>query len=382
MTAPKTLLLHIGTTKTGNTSIHRSLVRAQTEGQLGPVCYPRWKGELHQARMAVLYCPEELGEMLPSLRERYPASDRSFKRMLRQYRDFVFQELRSANTAILSAETFSHMFSRPLAIRLRDDMESLGFRQFHVVLYVRDPADYYLSSMSQSLRMSDGPPFIKDPASFRYEFLRIADTWEHAFPGRLVVRKYPSDPHQDVIEDFSSVLERLLGVSLPQIPARSNTSISAEAMQILDDYRRTFWPDNGGRLTPDTARLVQFLRNSAQPQTKPALKPGIAEQIRANHLEDAKALSSRYGVDLGLRSGYIPAATALRGEPYRVEDIVEHLDPDIAHRLLLELGRAELGNPQAQRPLVHRVAARTYRKLRQVTGYAAGKCACSESVDP
>ena len=37
----KKLLLHIGTTKTGNTSIHQALVHAKAKGDLGQVCYPR-----------------------------------------------------------------------------------------------------------------------------------------------------------------------------------------------------------------------------------------------------------------------------------------------------------------------------------------------------
>jgi len=350
--------------KTGNTSIHNSLASAQADGSLGGVCYPRWRGDLHQARMSALYCADLLGEMLPSLRERYPSSDRRFKRMLQQYRAFVFRELRETNKAIISAETFGQLFSHRLASQLRDDLESLGFREFHIVLYVRDPADYYLSRTYQNLRMSDEPPFIKDPATFHYEWIQIADTWEQVFPGRLIVRKYPLDPERDVIEDFSSVLKERLGVSLARIPGRSNTSLSAEAMHILDDYRRTFWPDNGGVLTPDTARLVGFLKGSVHviAQTKPTLKPAVAEQIRANHQADAKALHSRYGLDLVLPKAQ-HTAIAPRHEPYRVAEIVESVDLEVVHQLLLRLARTELGRSPAKRPLPLRVAAKAYRSI-------------------
>lgn len=237
----KKLLLHIGTTKTGNTSIHQALVHAKAKGDLGQVCYPLWRGDLHQARMAAVYCPDELSTLLPSLRGRYPPRDKCFRRMLQKYRKFIFKELRSAESAIISAETFSHLFSSMHAEMLREDLKALGYTEFHIVLYVRDPADFYLSSTSQSLRMSDEQPFIKDPLKFRYEFLRIAETWEQVFPGQLIVRKYPTASHFDVLEDFSNLLERRMGIVLPCHSIRKNSSLSTEAMQVLHDYRQTFW---------------------------------------------------------------------------------------------------------------------------------------------
>jgi hypothetical protein len=252
------------------------------------------------------------------------------------------------------------MFSAPHASLLRQDLESLGFRDFHVVLYVRDPADYFLSFMQQFLKASDPQPFIKDPVSWRYRFRRITEMWEQVFPDRLIVRKFPSDTHEDVVEDFASLLMQHLGVTLPRVTLRENTSLSAEGMQILQDYRETFWPDNGGRITPDTARLVRFLAEQAHgiPQTKPTLKPELAELIRANHKADAEILYASYGVDLGLQNCSATAAQP-RETPYGVSEIVESLDPEIVRKLLLRLARTELGLSS----LLAGVATRAYRAI-------------------
>lgn len=358
----KTVLLHIGTMKTGNTSIHHRLAQAQAQGELGTVCYPRWNGEAHQSRLAVLYCPDSLDQW-PSVRQRYPASERRFRRIREQYRESTFAELRSSSSAILSAETFGHLFTARHAAALREDLESLGFSEFRIVLYVRDPADYYLSVAQQSLRMSDIPPLIKDPGRFKYDFLPMARTWEQVFPGRLIVRSFPADPNHDVVDDFRFLLQQHMGVALHRIPMRKNTTVSAEGMQILQEYR-DLSSDSGGVFTTDADRLASLLgqlRNDVT-QTAPKLKPEVAEQIRANHKADAEMLESRFGIDLGWRD-WGPASALPRRELYRVEDIVESVNPDIVNQLLLRVVREELGRRSAKRSLPLRVAARAYHSI-------------------
>jgi hypothetical protein len=86
----KSVLLHIGTPKTGTTSIQHSLVRARMNGDLGQVCYPLLEGDSNQQRLAVLYLnPDELGRLIPSERERYPVREKSYKRMREQYRELL-----------------------------------------------------------------------------------------------------------------------------------------------------------------------------------------------------------------------------------------------------------------------------------------------------
>ncbi len=360
----KSVVIHIGTTKTGSTSIQHSLSRARRSGDLGPVCYPLWKNDNHQQRLAVLYLPLEELDLFPSLRERYPAAERDFRKMRRKYREFLFRELRSADKAIISAEVLSHLFTPERATALRDDLADAGFREFRILLYVRDPADYYLSSMNQSLRMSDDLPLIKDPATFRYDFLRIAQSWEDVFPGDVFVRKY--DRNLDVVDDFSGLLESSLGVSFPRRPLRKNYTLSSEGMQILQDYRETFSPGNGGYLTPDARRLATFLEQSQLacdlPQTLPVLKSPVAEKIRANHQADADVLRSQYGVDLGLRRCSETSAVPHRAT-YRVDDIVQSVDPAVIHQLLLRYSRKMADLPSGKRSLPLRVASRMYRRI-------------------
>jgi hypothetical protein len=213
--------------------------------------------------------------------------------------------------------------------------------------------------------MTCTPPFVIDPASFKYNFLHTADTWEQAFPGRLIIRRYPTTPDSNVIEDFAAVMKQCVGVEPPQIRFRCNSTLSAEGMQILQDYRHTFDPDAGGHLAPDAATLVQFLSGSYPmlPQTKPCLKTEVAEQVRANHKEDAAILLSRYGIDLGLHSNYGSVGVLPRDNPYSVGEILDSVDPEVVHHLLLLLARQELGRPSITRSTAYRIARRIYRSI-------------------
>jgi hypothetical protein len=353
--APKTVLLHIGTAKTGTTSVQRWLAHAEEQGSLAPIRYPLWQGGHNHQRLASLYLPFE--NLPPTMRQNYGPDGEDYRRMRQRYRAFLFGELSAASGAILSGESLCDLLSPLLAGRLRQDLESLGFREFAVVLHIRDPADYFLSATQQDLKTSVRSPFVQDPAEFRYEFLRMTQTWEQAFPGRLIVSKFPADQGYDAVEDFAVVMQRCFGSAPPRLPLRMNTTQSAEAMQIIQDYRLTF--GSGANVpTRDVARLVEFLDRSRQDvrQTRPVLKPEIAEQIRASHRDDAAELLSRYGVDLGLQN--CGPVSIPDGKPCRVDEILESVNPEVVYELLLRLAGRELGRERSVS-----VAARAYRRI-------------------
>jgi hypothetical protein len=360
---PKTALLHIGTPKTGTTSIQECLARAETQGELGPYRYPLFRGlDRNQNPLTMLYLPH--GDQPAPRRVKFPHNDSRYQSVRLRYRNFIFQQLQSSGGAIISGEVLCNRLTPSTVLQFRNDLESLGYKQFHVVLYIRDPAAFYLSGGQQMLKL----PFIResefeDPASFRYPFRQIAENWERAFPGSLIVRHYRIGARFDVIADFSDVMQRYLGIPLPPLPSdvRRNTTLSAEAMVVMQDYRQSVGTDEGGLQFPGLDQLVWFLMSSGQriPQTRPVLKAAVAELIRASHREDAEFMKSRYGVDLGL--GCFGGAAPLASRPsWRVEDVLESVDPDIVQRLWDEFERS---GPERRRPLPFQVAQRLYRAV-------------------
>jgi hypothetical protein len=330
---PKTAVLHIGTPKTGTTSIQNYLYRAECSGLLQPYRYPVMGFERHHNRLATVYLPCE--KLTEHRRAEFQADPQRYQRARSQYHQFFFEALRSSEHVILSAEVL-HRFEAPTILQLRRDLEAFGFEEFHIVLYVRDPADFYLSRTQLCLKTPiQYHPLISDPLTFHYQFVRFAANWEEIFPGRVIVRGFPQDPFQhDVIDDFSQLLERFLGVAMPPATVRLNTSISAEGMVILQRYRQSAGTDRSGLWIPGLDRLVAFLERSEAfcPQTRPKLIPALAASIRANHREDAESIKARYGVDLGLGCpGYV-SLVAPRPR-WTVEDIIESVDSETVKRL-------------------------------------------------
>jgi hypothetical protein len=356
---PKTALIHIGTPKTGTTSIQECLAAAEAAGALAPYRYPLFRGDRNHNRLTMLYLP--YAEQPPDRRVEFRRDDKNYQRVRREYRRVLFRALRSSRGAIISGEVMGICFHPSTARQFRSDLESLGFRDFHILLYVRDPADFYLSRTQNQLKLAKhNRPAVIEPDSFRYMFRPIAEKWEQAFPGRLSVRHYSNSPGYDVIQDFSDQLHRCLGITLPRAAARLNTTVSAEAMLVMQDYRQAIGTDEGGLRYPGLDRLVSFLRSTKHiPQTKPALKAEVAETVRANHRDDAEFIFSRYGVDLGLQ-GFGSAAPLAARSSWRVEDILESFDPDIVERLREEFARAD---SDRRKSLPLHVAKRFYRSV-------------------
>lgn len=355
----KTALLHIGTNKTGSTSIQEALFRGQELGTISPVRYPMHAGEKHShTLMAMLYLPYE--RFPPGLRSGFHVSDAGVE-LRRQYRSKFFRELHSPGNVILSSENFA-LFSSSEVARLRKDLEAAGFIKFTIVLYVRDPANYYLSRIQENLKMSNQ---VWDPISFHYRFREIAETWEGTFPDELIVRHYRDDPEYDVVRDFSALLLENLGVELPRIRARANRTISAEGMEILQRYRSAFWSDANDVFTPDTTSLVDFLKkpaNESVRQTVPVLKPDVSARIRANHMADAEFLRDRYGVDLKLHGVDENVLSHFSRSP-RVDEILQDLDSEVVTQLLLRLAKSGLDRAPEERTIANRVVARISRGL-------------------
>lgn len=364
------LLLHIGSHKTGSTSIQLALVHAEANGNLRPARYPIVGSSESHHQLASSYLPYEkwgAGERAQSL-----PGESGRAKAFRRYRGSLFSQLRTADRAILSSEVFTWL-PRAAIGRLRRDLESLGFEEFLIVLYVRDPADYYLSLMQELLKRS---AHVVDPVSFRYPVRSLVEEWEQVFPGCMAVRAYLSDAKFDVVQDFSRITQDFLGASVSSIPMRANETVSAEGMQILQSYRSTFWPDRDDVPTPDSLRLAGFLQRSRAlvPQTPPELRPEVAAWIRACHREDFASIARRYGVDLQMDCADMPRRLEYDQDNLRVADVLQRVDQDTVTELLFRIAEEGHWGPQ-KRGLTNRIASRLlrmYRPGRRMPG--VGRC--------
>jgi len=350
----RTAVIHIGTRKTGTTSIQEALARAGDS--LGSVSYPLVGRDRDHNRIISLYIPPH--EMPLAWQGLNPDLNSKFKRTF-------FRQLGSRSDLIISAEALASWFSSNEIQKLRADLDAAGFDRFFIVLYIRDPADYFLSFTQQVIKSTSiSAPLGEKFETFKYPFRSIAERWESVFPDSLFVRRYSNPQDGGVVRDFSVLLNQFLGIDVSILSSIKNTSLSAEGMKILQDYRLIYSdPQKPGFLTSDAQKLREFLTQSSVSvkQTKAVLKPEIAQFIRARHKEDADYMLDRYGLDLGL-SEWIDAGVSVQSN-YLVGDIVESFDDRIIEELLLHYAKVSMGYEPSLKEILLELKNRGLKKL-------------------
>lgn len=344
----KQLLLHIGTGKTGTTSIQESLHQAAGEEVLGDISYPSPRGPNHNF-LAALYMT--LDQLPREYRSRYQAwGPEALVRDTSKFREALFDAIRESRKTILSAEYLGRFGSEELHA-LRTDLTRLGVDEVLVVAYVRDPASAYLSVVQQKLKAAST---FMAPAAYRYPFRQVLQVWNKEFSD-LVVRPFVRDlmVGGDVVRDFDDVASSFFGMddglNLPAV-AR-NQSVSAEGMIILQRYRQLFHSTAEDQFKWDSGQLVRILQESVDSirQTRPALLALAEQVVMSNHKDDLEWLWRDHEVDLrgpsaGETSGDLTGGEAFEGLRYLsdVSLILESYDEDVVGELLLQCVRQAL----------------------------------------
>jgi hypothetical protein len=209
---PRTLILHIGTMKTGSTAIQHALSSNREAMLARGVCYPGPPDAMHHLLFAMLFT---------SFRDAYA----DFGNVLWRGRDpqLLLQEYRQGFTAeiaalpehvgrvIVSSEQLGQLVREGEDIaRLRAEMAEL-FDDFRIIVYLRRQDSHFISSYSQTLRNG----MIRKPAFRRlrehrhvYDYHALLDAWAAVFGQDAVLpRIFENSPGApfDVVADFLSV---------------------------------------------------------------------------------------------------------------------------------------------------------------------------------
>ena len=361
------LLVHYGRPKTGTTSLQHALYRSRRMLQKHGILYPvaRHPREDHRLLSALFKLPQDVH---PDTRGRFGGD----AGRLRAAAQALFEDIRRQagrsrpDLLVLSSESFFHTATPEGQDRFRGLLAELA-SEVEICIYFRDPADLYLSSMQQAVKRSKG---IRPPRPMQDR--RGVEVIEAAF-GRPVAA-CAFDREQllggDIVRDFE---QRFLAPHLngPTVASlRLNESISAEALAILDRYRR--WrhreavADVGAEIA-QLARIIAAIEVRNGRFHKPRLKPQWADEIRRAST-DLLWLRDRYGLVFG-KVNY----EAIDGQPItdvgpapRPEDIIE-VDEAWRDEIVLEL--LSRGLRLRESLSLHTMSARVFRRL----GVASGR---------
>jgi hypothetical protein len=286
----KKALIHIGTGKTGTTSIQESL--ASQKKKLGGIGYPNITGNAHHF-LEVVY--QQYSHLSRGHRSEYADEAARLKHAKILHSKFL-RRVRQNKNIIISSE-FLGRFKKQQVLALKSDLDDNGYTDYRVVCYVRDPVSYYRSLLQQKLKASHHPP---NPRNFKYGFREAIENHRAYYGDKVIVRAYDDALYQgDVVKDFLRLAEKFFKVDYSRVKSISaNRSLSAEAIFILHRYRELYEFDKDNISTPKSSVLLQYLTQLPETETSPIeLHPVVEEVIRERVQDDLLWLKESCGVD-------------------------------------------------------------------------------------
>lgn len=316
------IVLHIGMPKTGST--HLQAVLNKNRRHLGSqgILFPENPSPLRS--QTFLVAAVALGDQGRTVRALFSSQDE-----LEQYFRSSFEDLKRQvtttrpETLILSSELLFRVMSGEAIEKIKTVLGHFA-ADLEVVCYVRNPADYYLSLMLQRTKQSS---IIHRPGPVN--FRDVIEGYRSAF-SKVTVLPYNRSRliDESVVSDFVSRFLRLDPAEL-RPSAESNTSVSAEGMELIRLFRESMRRDCNDLPDEASQRYEGHIRAAEQ-----SLEKGHRAKLRrevADYIISASThvmwLRDKFGIEFdGLDYSIVGTEVARPGPPASMADVCE-FDP-------------------------------------------------------
>jgi hypothetical protein len=308
-----TLVLHIGSPKTGSSAIQAAIRPARWYQRSGGWCVmptnPYRNSEPAGCIAALYEPPEELPRVWAQLHQ---ADPKRFARDGRRYRTLLQRRLqprwRSMPDAVFLSSEYLWTFRVALIEQLRRDWTELGITRFLVIAYVRSPVSFYRSVLQQHARLSTGFRRFR-PHCWRYRLRQRLEAWHQVFGDDLIVRPFdrPQLHESCVVQDLQQTIHRALPnhsrLPVGCLSAAVNESVSAEELIAMQEWMQRFpsqTTDGSLRRSQALWRQWQRLRRlrAGGCGTAVTLTSTVEQMIQARHQADLDWLASNFSVHL------------------------------------------------------------------------------------
>lgn len=329
------VILHIGTTKTGTSTIqlacHKSRRRLQDDG----IFYPAI-GSMN--RHSILSVPFYRTQVPREFWRDFGSEKQAVDKVSFGYWDSIAEDCQKMKPErlLLSGEHFLKIdLFEDFAAFFRERFEGAKLR---AVCYLRNPVQFYVSAFQQIIKASSR---IAKPQN---EMLASALSCWQEVCDELVIREFNRDTLEggDLLADFfhhgvchPSALEDLVR----QKRFRANETLSAESMIILQKFRRYNFPNEDNIFNDESIWLVNALRRAEEniPQgmmsTPPAPVPEVVHDIIKESRPDLVELANKFSFRFLDDTIYTrEVEESLKARYLRVEDIIAY-DPEVLHVL-------------------------------------------------
>lgn len=281
----KTLVIHLGDTKTGSTalqSVLRSGGYTTPSGQT--VFYP---GEsLNQNRMPNSVAQSSQSRIFSSVAEEFRASECDF--------------------GVISAELFQAVDPKDLKQALEQEMPDFIDR-LRLISYVRPHAEKLVSTFSEQAKFGKVADDLRDHfkntrSKKKFHYAPRFEKWRSTFGDKFSLRLFQRNAllNGDVVEDF---FQWMLGETGTKVNAQqlSNSALTAGQIALLrrfhDLLQREGFSKDKGRMPAAVARaLVAQFRISGLGETseRVTLPPKLVTSIQSTYKKDAAKLDEMF----------------------------------------------------------------------------------------
>lgn len=333
---PLDLVLHIGSGKTGTSSIqgflHHNRDRLADLGHL----YPRAPGATRHIRLGLSIQPDDSLEDRIAWHRQGASSPEAFRKSFR--RELMREIQESGLARVLFSDEALYGSPKEALRRLREFVDRIA-GSLRLVVYLRRQDDHLVSRYQQVVKVGETKRLTEwagDPGhSDTYDYYLRLSTWERLLePDEFLVRRFEPDSFVEgsLLQDFLvAVGVEARADEMAQSPRR-NPSLDAESVEFLRLFNLYRVENEGARvgLIHNRALVKRLAERSAGPV--PTLPAPFLDQFMAQWGEANRAVARRYLRDDAGELFLMPRKT----DNTTTE---QHLDPDrLDHFLtLLEL---------------------------------------------
>lgn len=309
------LILHIGQSKTGTSSIQRCLGSRREALRAEGICYPASPGWANHGLLPASLVPlERLRDFNPHLWEGL-APDQRLERFRRDFAAELAAMGPDIRTVILSAEQCSGLLVRPEEIARLRDLLAPHVGRMRVVIYLRRQDQHFASSYTQALRTAViRPPALpaQGPAEMpAYDYAALLDRWARVFgPEAMQPRIFARDAmlNGDAVDDFFDLCGIALRIPADDPERQSNLSVTPGGLGLMLAMGEHLGGRTPGGLLPSSLVWRRFT------QAVSDILPGRGWRPKP---EEASAFMARFqAVNEAVRQRWFPDRPRLFAEDY------------------------------------------------------------------
>ena len=275
-----TLHLHIGSGKTGTTSIqeifHGNRKRLKEQGFI----YPGPNPDHHFLFFASNAPQKDWARTYKGL------EPQKLQAVVNQYFSKLCQDLQNSHDQIISTEYL--FISNPAYVEKIVNFLQDYFNKIIVYVFVRDPLEFYGSHQQQMLKARS---YVTDPYNYKYSFKKTIEAWSKYFDVKLV--KYVKG------KNSCKTLCDLVGIDfsvLNQKEKRTKSSVSIEQMVLFEKIQKHYYTQIDDQLN-GKIHLKTLVPIDPAFTSRPQLQEWVKPVIYQNHFEDLQWLKDEYDID-------------------------------------------------------------------------------------